>query len=202
MVSHEHSDHVQGAGVLARRYDLPVYISQKTYRAAQSQLGRLGNICFFECGQHFCLGDLKIHPFSISHDAKDPAGFTFEKNQTKVGLATDLGVSTAVVQEHLKGSHLLILEANHDPVMLVEGSYPWPVKQRIKGRTGHLSNLDSRDLLSAVLHDGLQNVVLAHLSHENNTPDKALAMVGQALNAHSATLSVACQEQCGDLLHV
>ncbi|MEW6076513.1 MAG: MBL fold metallo-hydrolase [Thermodesulfobacteriota bacterium] len=202
VVSHEHQDHVQGVGVMARRYRLPVYISRKTCLAARSCLGRIESYRYFECGEAFHIGQIDIHPFSLSHDAADTAGFTFRRDTAKVGLATDLGVATAVVRENLKGCQLLILEANHDPHMLIDGSYPWPVKQRIKGRTGHLSNNDSRELLLAVNHDRLAHVVLAHLSQENNTCEKALAMVGQALTSSRATLSVATQHQCGDLIRI
>jgi phosphoribosyl 1,2-cyclic phosphodiesterase len=178
VISHEHQDHIQGAGVIARRYHLPVYISRKTCLAARPCLGQVEEYQYFECGATFRIGCLEIHPFSLSHDAADPAGFTFSRNGLKVGLATDLGVATAMVKEHLKGCRLLILEANHDPEMLIGGSYPWPVKQRIKGRTGHLSNNESRELLLEVKHDRLAHVILAHLSHENNTCEKALSMVG------------------------
>jgi len=202
VISHEHNDHIQGAGVMARRYQLPVYISRKTCRAARSGLGRVDNYQHFECGDDFKVGCLNVHPFSLSHDAADPAGFTFSRDGVKVGLATDLGVATAMVIENLKGCQLLILEANHDPEMLINGSYPWSVKQRVKGRTGHLSNNESRKVISEVKHDRLAHVVLAHLSDENNTREKALSMVGQALGTCGTTLSVATQHQCGELIRL
>jgi phosphoribosyl 1,2-cyclic phosphodiesterase len=202
VISHEHNDHIQGAGVIARRYKLPVYISRKTCREATTCVGRIETYHYFECGSGFRIGELDIHPFSLSHDAADPAGFTFSRNGSKIGLATDLGVVTAMVKENLKGCRLLILEANHDPDMLMGGSYPWPVKQRIKGRTGHLSNNDTRELLSELKHDGLAHVVLAHLSHENNTCEKALASAGEALGKSEAVLSVALQHQCGELIQI
>ncbi len=202
LISHEHTDHIQSAGVLARRYKLPVYISKNTLRAAYTQLGKLNDLRYFESGVTFFLNHLQIHPFSISHDAADPAGFTFMRDGRKIGLATDLGTVTAVVRDHLRESDLLILEANHDPAMLIGGRYPWPVKQRIKGRTGHLSNPDSRNLLASVCHPGLKQVVLAHLSQENNTPEKAVSMVGEALHDHRAGIAVARQDQCGRLFSV
>ncbi|MDA3894609.1 MAG: MBL fold metallo-hydrolase, partial [Desulfobacteraceae bacterium] len=136
IVSHEHSDHIQGVGVLARRYNLPVYISTETYNTASSQLGTIQQINNFSCGSEFNIKGLTIRPFSISHDASDPAGFTLGCNGQKIGIATDLGVATAMVREHLKDCRCLILEANHDLRMLEDGPYPWPVKQRVKGRTG------------------------------------------------------------------
>lgn len=200
LVSHEHSDHIQGVGVLSRRYKLPVYISTKTQNAAVSQLGNLFDSKNFECGSMFTINDLSIHPFSISHDAKDPCGFTVNQNGTKIGIATDLGIATSMVKEHLKGCILLILEANHDEGMLINGPYPWPVKQRIKSRIGHLSNEESKTLLNELQHDGLKHVMLAHLSETNNTPQKAFNEVGQALTRCEPRLYVATQDKCGTLL--
>jgi phosphoribosyl 1,2-cyclic phosphodiesterase len=125
---------------------------------------------------------LTLHPFAISHDARDPSGFTISRSGRKVGIATDLGIATGMVKHHLQNCSLLVMEANHDPAMLTEGPYPWPLKQRIKSRSGHLSNQDSRDLLGEIKHDGLCHVVLAHLSETNNTADKALRAVQEALN--------------------
>jgi len=202
VISHEHTDHVRGAGILCRRHKLPLYITARTHRAALSQLGGINECRYFACGQSFSINTLTIHPFSLSHDAQDPSGFTFQSGGVKAGLATDLGVATAMVKEHLKGCGALILEANHDAEMLLNGSYPWPVKQRIKSRNGHLSNDDSMRLLAELDHKELSHVVLAHLSHENNTPERALATVGAALRDSRVSLSVALQDQCGKMFHL
>ena len=200
VVSHEHDDHIRGVGVLSRRFKLPVFINRETYKSASLKLGPIENMYDFDCGSSFHINTLTIHPFSISHDAEDPSGFTVNKNGAKIGIATDLGIVTSMVKEHLKGCSLLVLEANHDPVMLAEGPYPWPVKQRVKSRVGHLSNEESKNLLSEVKHNGLLHVVLAHLSEQNNTPQKAIAEVGTAINNCSTTLSVAEQHECGEML--
>lgn len=202
VVSHEHTDHVQGVGVLSRRFNLPVYISSKTKKAASSQLGNVCGFKKFECGTTFNIQNLIIHPFSVSHDAKDPAGFTICQNGCKVGIATDLGLATPLVKEHLKGCTLLILESNHDPVMLINGPYPWSLKQRVKSRTGHLSNQASKNLLKEVQHQRLEYVVLAHLSETNNTPQKAISEVGQAIIHGNTKLDVASQDRCGALIHL
>lgn len=202
IVSHEHNDHIQGVGILSRRFDLPVYINRKTIKAASSYIGNVQNIVNFETGSAFAINNLKIHPFSISHDAEDPAGFTICLNNTKIGIATDLGIATAMVKEHLKGCNLLILEANHDPDMLQNGPYPWPLKQRIKDRTGHLSNEESKNLLHEVQHDGLKHIILAHMSETNNTPEKALNVVGQALTHSRTLITVASQDVSGDLIRI
>ncbi len=202
VVSHEHSDHVRGVGVLARRHDLPVYISPGSAKGAAATLGRIDKLIPFEMGRTFHINGLTIHPFSTSHDAHDPAGFTIAAHDRKIGIATDLGVATGMVKQHLKSCSLLVLEANHDPRMLIEGPYPWPLKQRIQSRNGHLSNQDSRDLLGEIKHSGLCHVILAHLSETNNTPEKALSAVEQALSSQDShiRLHVACQDRCSDLL--
>lgn len=201
VVSHEHSDHVRGVGVISRRYKLPVYITKATANAAATQLGRIHEMHHFDIGQTFAIKELAIHPFATSHDAQDPAGFTVARNGRKVGIATDLGIATGMVKQHLKTCSLLVLEANHDPAMLAGGPYPWPLKQRIKSRNGHLSNQESRDLLGEIKHDGLRHVILAHLSEVNNTPEKALEAVCQAIGEEDRfKLHAACQESCSDLL--
>ena len=201
IVSHEHTDHVQGIGVLSRRYKLPVFIAPGTLDAAP-RIGRLHETFSFECGCDFAVGGLRIHPFSISHDAADPAGFTLQGNGTKIGIATDLGIATAMVKEHLRACSLLILEANHDPDMLINGPYPWPLKQRIKSRSGHLSNEESKALLGEVQHDALKHVVLAHLSETNNAPDTAYQTVVSALTFCKPKVSVALQDHCGELIQL
>jgi len=201
IVSHEHSDHTRGVGILSRRYKLPVYMNRST-QSALTGLGRLYAITPYECGKPFHIRSLCIHPFSVSHDAEDPAGFAVNCNGTRMAIATDLGIATAMVKEHLKHCALLILEANHDPKMLETGPYPWPLKQRIQSRVGHLSNADSKNLLLELQHDKLQHVILAHLSEINNTPQKAFAEVSRALTRCSAELTVADQYTSGPVLYL
>jgi len=202
LVSHEHNDHIQSVGILSRRFNLPVYINRKTTKAASSYIGNIQNIVNFKTGSSFSINNLKIHPFSISHDAEDPSGFTICLNNIKIGIATDLGIATAMVKEHLKDCALLILEANHDPDMLQNGPYPWPLKQRVKDRTGHLSNEEAKNLLHEVQHDGLKHIILAHMSETNNTPEKALNVIGQALTNRNSRISVATQNESGTLIHL
>lgn len=202
IVSHEHTDHIAAVGVLSRRFKLPVYITPGTLAASEKKLGKLDRIVHFDCGGSFKVNSLTLHPFSISHDAQDPSGLTILHKDTKVGIATDLGVATSLVKTHLSGCHLVVLEANHDPQMLMQGDYPWPLKQRIKGRTGHLSNNDSRNLVTDIMHDDLSHIVLAHLSEENNTPEKAMTTVGQAVNNTRTRLTLAVQEKSTPVIHV
>ena len=196
MVSHEHSDHIKGVGILSRRYKLPVYISSETQNCSRDILGNLPETVSVQCGKTFRINSLSIRPFSLSHDAADPAGFIFSSGNIKIGIATDLGIATSMVKSHLKDCNALILEANHDPDMLINGPYPWPLKQRVKGKTGHLSNADSGLLLKELLHEKLTHVILAHLSETNNTPEKALSEVGLAIHHTRTKLFVAEQNRC------
>ncbi len=200
LVSHEHSDHIKGVGVLSRRYGIRVYISKKTKHSAQ--IGKIQDTINFECGSSFFINGLSVQPFSISHDAEDPSGFTISHNDIKIGIATDLGQVTALVKEHLEDCRLLILEANHDSLMLEEGPYPWHLKQRIKSRSGHLSNEESMKLLNDLRHDQLSHVILAHLSETNNTPEKASYEVNKALNNSQTELIVARQDQCSRIITI
>lgn len=201
VVTHEHIDHVRGAGVLSRRFNIPVYISSATHQACTG-LGHVSALTYFDCGNCFEIQDLTINPFSISHDASDPAGLTLTWQMCKIGIATDLGVVTNLVRNHLAGSAILYLESNHDPDMLINGPYPWHLKQRIKSRTGHLSNNDAGMLLADLHHKDLQHVILAHLSEENNRPEKALAEVARCLNGSKTGLSVAGPDRPGEVIRI
>lgn len=201
VVSHEHNDHIQGVGVLSRRFNLPVYINKKTHRMCP-RIGKIADLRAFDCGTPFHINQLTLHPFSISHDAEDPSGFTIGHNGKKIGLATDLGIATSMVKSHLTGCAMVILEANHDPAMLEFGPYPWPLKQRIKSRSGHLSNDDSKALLKEIQTDRLAHVILAHLSETNNTPEKALSTVSQAVTRRHIPISVATQDACTDIFYI
>ncbi len=199
VVTHEHADHVKGVGVLSRRYDIPVHINRETHRAA-SHIGTISDIHFFKCGTSFKIGDIRINPFTVSHDAADPSALTLEYGGNKIGVATDMGVATNVVKEHLKGSTLVYIEANHDPEMLINGPYPWHLKQRIKSREGHLSNIDSRELLSLLKKDRLKHVILAHLSEENNSPRKARQTAMEGLDKSAVTVDVAMPHTPGRVI--
>ena len=174
LVSHEHTDHIRGVGPLARRYNLPVYITEKTYVAAEGALKHLPHVEYIDPDTPFEIGAFWFSPFLVSHDAVEPLGFSLTDGTLKVGIATDLGVITQLVRENMRGSHIAIVEFNHDPDMLMDGPYPWDLKQRIKGRRGHLSNPTAAKFVETIFHRDLERVVLAHLSETNNTPEMAL----------------------------
>lgn len=169
LISHDHSDHTRGAAILARKLKIPLLASQSTRQAASAVLKKC-DFLEFESGTTFSYRDLLIDPFLITHDAADPVGFVIESSEGRIGFATDLGIVTRLVTEKLRNCRLLVIEANHDEAMLLNGPYPWHLKQRIKSRHGHISNTESMGLLEELLHDRLEGVFLAHLSEVNNDP--------------------------------
>jgi len=157
---------------------------------------------FFQTGRPFEIGPLMLDPFTLPHDAEDPVGFTVTDGQLLVGVVTDLGYPTHLAREKVKGARLLVLEANHDLGMLNVGPYPWEVKQRIRGRTGHLSNDDSCSFLRSVLHNGLRHVILAHLSRTNNHPLLVRSGVEVVLRGSEVELHMASQDRATPLICV
>jgi phosphoribosyl 1,2-cyclic phosphodiesterase len=171
LISHEHVDHVRGLGVLSRRFDLPAYLTQGTLSRLPASAGRPSRVEVFRAGQPFTVGDLCVTAFTVPHDATEPVGFVIEHEGLRLGICTDLGTGTDVIEQQLRGCQALILEANHDSDLLWTGPYPGFLKKRIAGRFGHLSNQQTLDLLRSLHHSALQTVVLAHLSEVNNTPE-------------------------------
>ncbi|MCR5451077.1 MAG: MBL fold metallo-hydrolase [Lachnospiraceae bacterium] len=181
LITHEHSDHVSGLGVISRKYSLPVYATQGTIDAIFDMpgLGKLDKDLFhvIKPDVPFLLGSLKIKPIRISHDAAEPVAYILSDGKKKIGVITDLGMYDEYIVENISGLSALLLEANHDVRMLEVGRYPYPLKRRILGNKGHLSNELSGQLLGRVLHDNMTHVLLGHLSHENNYPRLAYETV-------------------------
>ena len=181
LITHEHSDHIQGLGVVARKYGLPIYATKGTADAIlqSSSVGKIDPSLFhvIEAGKTFFIGNLEIYPMSISHDAADPVAYLVSDGRHRVGIVTDLGYYDADIVSHMEGLDALLLEANHDIHMLQVGAYPYPLKQRILGERGHLSNETSGQLLGQILHDGMQHILLGHLSKENNYDELAYETV-------------------------
>ncbi len=208
IVSHEHSDHTSGVGAVARKLRIPLYINEGTLDRCAHRIGDVpGGVEYFETGRSFSICDLVIHPFASSHDAEDSCNFTFRREgdeERKLGVATDLGFPTALAVTKLRHCTTLVLESNHDERMLMEGPYDWALKQRIKSINGHLSNLQAVGVVSQVMHQGLQNLVLAHLSEINNDPKLALNTMREFLQTirSDIRLLVASQNRHTPLLNV
>ena len=192
LITHEHSDHVRGVGVLARKYRLPVFITHGSLM--QSDLGDLPAVQLFDSHEAFSIGDIEITPFPVPHDAREPSQFIFSDGGKRLGLLTDTGSITAHIRAQLSSCHALILECNHDPDLLAHGEYPPSLKARVGGDLGHLSNAQAADLLQSVDTKLLQHLVAAHLSEKHNTPALARQVLSEALNCTADWVGVIDQE--------
>ncbi len=181
VITHEHSDHVKGAGPLSRRFDMPVYINIPTMNRCRRILGDISRPVPVYTGQEITINDIVVETFPKSHDAADPMGLIISSNGARLGLITDLGRSTRLIEDRLKGCRAVIMEFNHDDEMLEQGPYPIYLKRRIKGPEGHLSNQQACELLKAISHEDLDLIVLAHISKINNLPEKALHGASEVL---------------------
>jgi len=184
LITHEHSDHIAGAGVLARKYHLPLYATAGTWKAMENKIGKIPPDMRREiaAGRDFWLGDIGVVPFSIPHDAADPVGFRLYGGGVSVSTATDLGFFSDEVRSNVAGSTLVLLESNHDPDMLrANPRYTAALKERILGNHGHLSNEACAEALLSLITAGTTDVILGHLSGENNTPTLARKVSGRAL---------------------
>ena len=181
LITHEHSDHIKGLGVIARKYGIPIYATGGTVDAMLrcGSLGKIPEGIFREIreDQAFEIKDLRINPFTIPHDAAQPVGYRLECGESSVGIATDLGKYNDYIIENLQNLDAILLEANHDIRMLQVGKYPYYLKQRILGDRGHLSNENAGRLLCRLLHDNMKAVFLGHLSRENNYEELAYETV-------------------------
>ena len=210
VVSHEHTDHISAVGIVARKLNLPVYLTKKTYECCKGKLGKLPQgVRYFASGKKFEIGDLEIDPFASSHDAIDPCNFVFTKKEDlterKLALATDNGYISKILLHKLKGCTTVILESNHDKdILLTSGNYPWELVQRINSRVGHLSNEEAAGVLSQVVNAKLKRVILAHLSAENNLPELAQATAENVLKifGNGADVVLARQEKSTELLDI
>jgi phosphoribosyl 1,2-cyclic phosphodiesterase len=185
-VTHEHNDHINGLGVLARRYGIPIYATRGTIKGilAQDYLGEIAADLFNEIAADtkIVIRDLVCYPLCVSHDAAEPVAYRVHYGSTKIGIVTDLGCYDEYTVECLKGLDALLLESNHDVRMLQVGPYPYFLKKRIASDCGHLSNEAAGQLLSRLLHEGMKEVFLGHLSQENNLPELAYETVRVEVN--------------------
>ncbi len=184
LVTHEHMDHVKGAGILSRRFDIPIYANQGTWNSMKEGLGKISesNIKVFHTSMDFELGDLGVLPFNISHDSAEAVGYNFFNKNKKITVMTDTGCISEDIKKKVMNSNLLMIESNHDTEMLKIGSYPWFLKQRVSGEFGHLSNEDAGNIIAEVLRGTNETVLLGHLSRENNFPELAYQTVVNILN--------------------
>lgn len=183
LVTHEHSDHIKSLGTISKKYHIPVYATAKTWDAMPEQSAKIAdeNKISFKSNEDFEIKELKISPFSIPHDAADPCGFIITKNNTKISIATDIGHMTSSIAHKLEESSFILLESNYDPEILKYSKYPYLLKERIAGPNGHLPNHEAGKTISFLSKSGLKNVMLGHLSKENNFPELAYKTVVEQL---------------------
>lgn len=208
LITHEHSDHVQGLGTFAKKYNLPVYVNQKTLDAMPKQKEKIEkNVNLIKIEEKFEINDLQIKPFAIPHDAANPCGFNICKENNKISIATDIGHMTNDILKNLEESVFVMLESNYDPEVLKCSPYPFSLKTRIAGPTGHLSNEIAGKTISFLLKSGLKNAMLGHLSKESNFPELAYKTVVEELmannyNENALMLSVAGRDTHSKLITI
>lgn len=211
LITHEHSDHVQGLGIMARRYHIPIYATYGTAEAVRKSksLGEIpeGLFHLIKADEDFMIGDIQVESFATFHDAKEPVGYTMQAGGHKVGIATDLGKYDDHIVSRMQDSDLMLVEANHDVNMLMVGKYPYYLKQRILGDYGHLSNDTCADLISKLISSKFQYIYLAHLSKENNYEELAYETVccelaDRGCDFSGIKLTVAHREQPSELIMI
>jgi phosphoribosyl 1,2-cyclic phosphodiesterase len=194
LVTHEHSDHVGGVAAFAAKHAIPVWLTFGTLSVVGERFAGMDRVYGFDSHDAFAVGALEVRPFPVPHDAREPVQFVVSDGAVRLGVVTDLGMSTPAVERALSGLEALVLECNHDAAMLADGPYPAQLKARIAGRFGHLANDASAALLAALDNTRLKHIVAAHLSKQNNTPAHARAALAGALNCAGDWIGIADQE--------
>lgn len=192
LVTHEHSDHIKGLGIIARKYNLPIYANEKTWRAMESSIGKLtlDQKFHFNTGEVKTFGNFEVESFGVSHDAVDPMFFSFHQGNKKVALVTDLGYVSERIKKTIENADAYIFEANHNVEMLQASRYPWNVKRRILSDAGHVSNEDCGLALADIIGDRTKRVYLAHLSQDNNMKDLARMSVNNVLKENNIEMDL------------
>jgi phosphoribosyl 1,2-cyclic phosphodiesterase len=193
VVTHEHTDHVGGVAAFSARFGTPVWLTFGTLAMVEERLAEQPGIYGFDSHDAFAVGDVEVRPFPVPHDAREPVQFVLGDGSCRLGILTDVGTSTAHVEAMLSGCDALLLECNHDVDMLAGGDYPYPLKQRIAGRFGHLDNESAAALLARLDRSRLKHVFAAHLSAHNNTRELAQAALARALACEPEWIGIAGQ---------
>ncbi len=194
VVTHEHGDHISGVARLARKFNLPIWLTHGTLRA---QSAAFAGLSITEINPHlaFTIGDAHVQPYPVPHDAAEPVQYVFSDGMRRLGVLTDAGSATPHIEATLSGCHALVLECNHDVQMLADGDYPYSLKQRVGGRYGHLNNVAAALLLGRLDNSCLQHIVAAHLSRKNNAAELAVEALSGALGCTPDEVAVATQDQ-------
>jgi len=209
LVTHEHSDHVKGLSTVSKKYNIPVFATKETFENMPSQTFKLEekNIKAFNIEDNFSIGDIKVSPFSIPHDAANPCGFNISNGNKTISIATDIGHMNSAILKRLEGSSFLLLESNYDTEVLKCCSYPFSLKTRISGPTGHLSNDMASKTITYLLKNGLKTAMLGHLSKDSNFPELAYSttvneILSNGIDENSFNISVASRDFPGKLITI
>jgi len=195
LVTHEHGDHIGGVARLARKFDLPVWLTHGTLRSQPKAFANIARLEEIDSHQLFAVGDIEIQAYPVPHDAAEPVQYVFGDGAKKLGVLTDVGCSTPHIVEILDGCHALVLECNHDARMLRDGEYHYRLKQRVGGRFGHLSNDEAARLLAGLDASRLQHLIAAHISEQNNLPELAVRALSGVLGCEESWVGVADQQE-------
>ena len=193
LVTHEHADHIGGVPGFAAKYDIPVWATFGTLAVVSERFEGMQRVYGFDSHERFAIGALEIQPVTVPHDAREPVQYVVGDGSHRLGVLTDIGMSTAHVESCLSGCDALVLECNHDLSMLARGDYPFSLKQRIASRFGHLHNEAAAEILGRIDTSRLVHIIAAHLSRENNTPELASLALATALNCQPAWVGIASQ---------
>lgn len=209
LVTHEHSDHVKGLATFSSKFNIPVFSTSETFENMEKITSKIKehNLNYFKIDEKFSIGDLEILPFSIPHDAANPCGFNIFSNDKKISIATDIGHMNTSILKKLEGSSFLLLESNYDTEVLKCCSYPFSLKTRISGPTGHLSNDIAGKTITYLLKNGLKTAMLGHLSKESNLPELAYTttvneILSNGIDENSFNISVASRDLPGKLITI
>jgi phosphoribosyl 1,2-cyclic phosphodiesterase len=194
VVTHEHGDHIAGVAKLARKFNLKVWLTHGTLHNQPKAFANISHLHEIDAHAAFAIGDIQVQPYPVPHDAAEPVQYVFSDGASKLGVLTDVGCSTPHIEAMLSGCAALVLECNHDSQMLVNGDYPYSLKQRVGGRYGHLNNQQSAEILAKLDVSRLQHLIAAHLSHKNNTPELAVAALSAVLGCPTGFIGVATQQ--------
>lgn len=192
LVTHEHADHMAGVRVMARKFGLPIYATPGTAGCLADDIR--SSIREFNCHERFTIDDIEVEPFPVPHDAREPSQFVFNNGSHRLGLLTDVGSITPLIEQTLSGCDALLLEANHDMLMLEQGEYPEHLKRRVGGRLGHLNNVQSASLLEKIDASKLQHIMAMHISEKNNCPSIVVPLLADALGCEHDWIGVADQD--------
>ena len=195
IVTHEHTDHIGGVAPFAARFGTPVWLTFGTLHSVAERFAGLDRVYGFDSHDTFAVGAIEIRPFPVPHDAREPVQFVCSDGRWRLGVLTDLGTSTAYVESSLSGCDALVLECNHDLEMLAQGDYPYPLKQRIAGRFGHLDNGAAAGLLAKIDTSRLKHLIAAHLSQHNNRPELARAALAASIGCATDWIGIADQRE-------